>query len=195
MDTRNSYSSLALSLLLGVALLAATGAAAAPYKWVDKDGNVHYSDKPPPGGKAEEVELKPLSEVTSQPVPQSDASGAPAAPADPAAAATGYDSMRITSPADQSTHRDPSAAISIGVALEPALRAGDRIEFTLDGKVVESPLTAIDRGTHHIGARVLSENGGERITASEITIYAHFSSVLDPDPNKAKPKPTPKKTP
>ena len=133
------------------------------------------------------------AEVTSQPVPQSDASGAPAAAADPAAAVTGYDSMRITNPVDQSTLRDPSAAIAISVALEPALRAGDRIEYTLDGKVVESPIAAIERGTHHIGARVLSENGGERIAASEVTVYAHFSSVLDNDPNKLKPKP--KKTP
>ena len=43
---------------LVVALLAfalAPAAGATMYKWVDADGNVVYSDKPPPDGNAEEV--------------------------------------------------------------------------------------------------------------------------------------------
>jgi hypothetical protein len=184
MDTR--------ALLFTLALALAFGAGAAPYKWVDKDGRVHYSDKPPPGVKTEQVELKPLTEVTSQPVPQSDGSSASAAPADPAAEATGYSSMRITSPADQSTHRDPSAAITIGVALEPALKDGDSIEYTLDGKVVQSPLTGLDRGSHQVGARVVSANGGQHIAASPVTIYVHRTTVPEVTPPKAQPK---KKTP
>ncbi|MGD8380447.1 MAG: DUF4124 domain-containing protein [Gammaproteobacteria bacterium] len=34
------------ALLVAIGLLAALPAAAAVYRWVDKDGNVHYSDKP-----------------------------------------------------------------------------------------------------------------------------------------------------
>lgn len=189
MDTRRLSSCIAL----GLALACAGGAAAAPYKWVDKDGNVHYSDKPPPSGvKAEQVELKPLTEVNSPPPAASSDAAAPAAPEEQAASGS-YTAMRITSPADQATLRDPSAAINIGVALEPALMDGDRIEYTLDGKVVASPIAGLERGTHRIGARVLSENGGEKIAAAEVTVYLHQTSVAPVVPTK--PKPAPKKTP
>ncbi len=180
-----------LLLLIVTALalaLANTSLLAAPYKWVDKDGKTHYSDKPPPPGvKAEKVELKPLTEVTSEPVPQSGDSADPSAPAE--AASSGYDSFRITSPADQTTLRDPSAPLAIAVSLNPPLSGGDQIEFTLDGKVVESPITGLERGTHHIGARVLSVNGGERIAAPTVTVYLHQSTVAPVTPPKPKPKP------
>jgi hypothetical protein len=44
-------------LFLLLALLAAAGASAQQYKWVDKDGKVRYGDVPPPGVKA--TPLKP----------------------------------------------------------------------------------------------------------------------------------------
>ena len=177
-------------LLFVVALLAlalsATSALAAPYTWVDKDGKVHYSDQPPPAGvKAEQVELKPLTEITAEPVPQSSNPSDPAAPAEPA---SGYESFRITSPLDQTTLRDPSAPLAIAVSLSPPLSGGDQIEFTLDGKVVESPITGLERGTHHIGARVLSANGGLRIAASDVTVYLHQTTVPPVTPPKPKPK-------
>jgi hypothetical protein len=40
-----------LRALLLIASLAFAGAAAAQYKWVDKDGRVQYGDTPPPGVK------------------------------------------------------------------------------------------------------------------------------------------------
>lgn len=38
-----------LSVVLGLALCVALQASAQTYKWVDSDGRVQYSDKPPPG--------------------------------------------------------------------------------------------------------------------------------------------------
>jgi hypothetical protein len=46
----------AILIALLVALLFAIGAV---YKWVDKEGKVHYSDKPPPGQTAEAVTVAP----------------------------------------------------------------------------------------------------------------------------------------
>jgi hypothetical protein len=187
MDTRRLSSCLGL----GLALALSFGAFAAPYKWVDKEGNTHYTDKPPPAGiKSEQVDLKPLTEVSSPPPSASSDSTDPA----PAPTATDdYESFRITSPADQATLRDPSAPIAISVSLVPALKGDDHIEFTLDGKVVASPIEGLERGTHHIGARVLSASGGLRITASDVTVYLHQTNVAPVTP--IKPKPTPKKTP
>src|SRR5215216_1310827 len=47
------------ALFLVVCLLAAAPASAQMYKWVDKDGKVHYSDKPPPGTKAQVIAPAP----------------------------------------------------------------------------------------------------------------------------------------
>ncbi|HEX2197458.1 MAG TPA: DUF4124 domain-containing protein [Burkholderiales bacterium] len=40
------------ALVLATLLLAAAGASAQPYKWVDKNGRVQYGDMPPPGASA-----------------------------------------------------------------------------------------------------------------------------------------------
>jgi hypothetical protein len=48
------------------AMLAAAPAAAQVYRWVDKDGKVHYSDKPPPKGTRTErmaIETKRTDEA------------------------------------------------------------------------------------------------------------------------------------
>lgn len=50
-----------LSLLFSVLLLALAPAHAEVYKWVDADGNVHYSDSPPPPG-ARKSERKRLGD-------------------------------------------------------------------------------------------------------------------------------------
>ena len=47
-------------LPLCLVLIALTASAQA-YRWVDKDGRVHYSDTPPPPGEAGKVEQKRLS--------------------------------------------------------------------------------------------------------------------------------------
>ncbi|MDH5180310.1 MAG: DUF4124 domain-containing protein [Gammaproteobacteria bacterium] len=40
-------------------LLLATPALGATYKWIDEDGNVVYSQKPPPEGRYESIRIKP----------------------------------------------------------------------------------------------------------------------------------------
>lgn len=46
-------------LAIAAWLTAAPVAAAGMYKWVDEDGNVHYSQTPPPSGEAEELKPPP----------------------------------------------------------------------------------------------------------------------------------------
>lgn len=46
-----------LAPLCALALLPA-GAQAEVYKWTDEQGRVHYSDKPPASGKAEQVKIR-----------------------------------------------------------------------------------------------------------------------------------------
>jgi glutaredoxin len=44
--------------IAAVALLCAATAAAQAYRWVDKNGQVHYSQTPPPAGEAREVQKR-----------------------------------------------------------------------------------------------------------------------------------------
>lgn len=46
-------------LALAFALAVSTGASAQLYKWVDKDGRVSYSDRPPPEQKAQQLNVAP----------------------------------------------------------------------------------------------------------------------------------------
>ena len=47
--------------MLSLALVPAAGADGTNYKWKDKEGNVHYTDcPPPPGCKAETVAAEPV---------------------------------------------------------------------------------------------------------------------------------------
>jgi len=61
-----------LITVLAIAALATAAQAAEVYKWTDKDGRVHYGDKPK-AAPAEPVELRPTT-----PVPLTTASGEPA---------------------------------------------------------------------------------------------------------------------
>jgi len=50
-----------VAILLSLALVPAAGAEGTIYKWRDKEGNVHYTDcPPPPGCKAETVAVEPV---------------------------------------------------------------------------------------------------------------------------------------
>ena len=54
-------------LLFVLVLMALSSAAAAKlYKWVDKDGNVTYSELKPPDAKAEEIELRGVPSVSNE---------------------------------------------------------------------------------------------------------------------------------
>ena len=48
-----------LALLVFVFLASASAAKAEVYKWVDEDGNVHFTDTPPPKQETEEVRIQP----------------------------------------------------------------------------------------------------------------------------------------
>ncbi len=47
-----------------VALLCATAASAQLYRWVDKDGKVHYTDRPPPAAAGKSEQLRPGGSAT-----------------------------------------------------------------------------------------------------------------------------------
>jgi hypothetical protein len=55
-----------LVVLLALCLAAFAASAQTMYKWVDEKGTTHFSEDPPPDGKATKVEVKPVAPGTQR---------------------------------------------------------------------------------------------------------------------------------
>jgi hypothetical protein len=169
-----------------LALLAVSSMVAADplYKWVDDQGNVHYSDKPQPGAK-QIVLPKPATFVPPPPAARPHGTGsdaprglAPGAGSNQEPTAAGYTSLAISSPADQDTLWNTDT-VTVNVSLAPALRSGDEVSITLDGNTqsvqgTSATFTGLDRGPHTVTATAGS------LKAAPITFYIQKTSIKKP---------------
>ena len=168
-----------------LALLTVTSMVAADplYKWVDAQGNVHYSDKPQPGAKKivlpkattfappNEVQLAPTgSDAPRSPSPSSSSNQEPVA--------ASYTSVAISSPKDQDTIWNTDT-VTVSVAVAPALQPGDSVSITLDGKTqvvqgTSASFAGLERGPHTVTAAVAD------LKATPITFYIQKTSIIKP---------------
>jgi len=59
-----------ICIVTGLTLFLATSLQAASYKWTDEKGNVHYSQRPPPGKQYEKIKIhKPPQPSDTKPAP------------------------------------------------------------------------------------------------------------------------------
>lgn len=137
------------------------------YKWVDAQGNVHYSDKPQPG--ATKIHLPHAQTFTAPavaaPVPKD--SGPPVQ--------QGYSSFQISSPAAEETLSNVQS-VTVTVALQPGLQEGDQVTITMDdrrqgpGNSLSATFDNIERGEHTAGATLIEANG-QVMTAPAVTFF------------------------
>lgn len=166
------------ALFLALVLIPSVGMADVMYKWVDAQGNVHYSDKPAPG--ATKIDVPKARTFTppqvAAPAENNETGDQPSQPRP--RVAKGYTAISISSPRDQQTLWNvPSVTVS--VSLQPALRPGDSVTITLDGTsqtVQGSSATFADvgRGQHTATASV----GG--VSAATITFFVQKTSGKKP---------------
>jgi Domain of unknown function (DUF4124) len=154
----------------------------AVYKWVDDQGNVHYTDHPRPG--AEKVQLpktqtyQPAS-AAGLPMPSSEE-------ASPQAPTAGYQQLNIVSPASQATiwYEDE---VPVSVSLTPALRSGDTLTYHLDGQTIgpisDTSVTFknVPRGEHTVSVTLNAANGAS-LSAGPVTFFVQQKSILSPKP-------------
>ena len=99
-----------------------TQAIADTYRWVDDDGQVHYSDRPHEGAVKVEVGS---AQTYSQPKPA--AGGTQPARRSPSASesqAPAYASLRVVRPAPQETYRNIGGQLPVTLSINPGLRPG-----------------------------------------------------------------------
>lgn len=148
----------------------------AVYRWVDRDGVIHYGARPP-AKDAKPAALPQLQTYPSRagqralPLPSLDAAPKPTAL---------IKEMRILAPVQDEIFRDPQAGISVAVAVLPALPAGAGVVFYLDGAAKNAkPMTAtsttfnnVERGEHSVGAAVVDASGKELMRAAPVTFHS-----------------------
>lgn len=152
------------SLVL-VLLLIASPVFAQIYKYTDANGHTAYTNQPPDGAKAEEVELKPLNAVSPGATPsappnlpsaQSQNQGQNA----PSTAA--YQTLQLTDIPSGEALRANNGSFTIGVSIQPRLITGDVLQLVVDGKPYGQPtnvprfqVVEMDRGEHSLSVAVL----------------------------------------
>ncbi len=160
--------------LLALLLVVPLTVAAQIYKSKDAQGNVIYSDKPPPTGTArEEVELSPLNTAAppakiSRPAPKPDRR-------DDAREYT----VDIVSPADQTTIPMGPGNFSVSAKIAPgSLEAGDSLQLQIDGEAWGTPqgstswqLNNIFRGAHDLTVSVVDGADKAIATSPPVRVY------------------------
>ncbi|MFZ2508365.1 MAG: DUF4124 domain-containing protein [Steroidobacteraceae bacterium] len=168
------------------------------YRWVDRNGVVHYADQPG-AADAERVHIATSNRYEATPSELGDAASYGAAPAVPA-----YDSLNITQPAPDEVFFGADTAIIAAAELGGTLQSDHTLAFFVDGNRVPSDggasveLPNLDRGMHFLRAAVLDQNGAPLLSSPQLTFHVREPSVqnpqspLIPPPPKNGPKPIPR---
>ena len=172
-----------MTRFLLLALLALPLAVSAQiYRTVDENGNVVFSDTPPPdGASGEEVELQPIN-TAPPPEPRPDL--APREPEEePEAAAMEY-GVAITVPANETTIPMGPGNFSVSAVVRPALGADHSLQLYMDGTPWGGPqtvpswaLTNVFRGAHDITIAVVDPEGEHLAVSEPVRFYVLRPSI------------------
>jgi hypothetical protein len=171
----NRFITLLVIFLLNSALF--TQVSAGVYKRVNPDGSVEFTDVP------EEIGEKPIEVAPSSsysPPPQPKTTTLPPAVNE---AEFRYESVSITSPANDSTIRDNAGNISISVDSKPGLMKDHHYLLKMDGKPAGEgssktfSLNNIDRGSHSFIIQILDKDKKVLIESNAVVVHLHRASV------------------
>lgn len=177
-------------IIMLTAFLLTPAAMAAAYKWVDKDGNVHYSDTPAEG--AEPVQLPPPAtyeapQLPSRPPPRVQEQEQPE---DDSKAA--YANFGFVSPKQDQVFWATGGDIPVYLTINPGLLPDHRLNLYFNGELTEnSPLsgpgttlTGVHRGAHTLRAVIVDQSGAELTASETVTFHVKQRSVQNPQRRK-----------
>lgn len=169
-------------LLLLALLLVPPGITAQIYRTTDEQGNVVFTDTPPPeGAEREEVQLQPTNTAPS-PEPRPDLAPREKDPGEEAAAVK-Y-GVAITVPANETTIPMGPGNFSVSAVVRPSLGTDHKLQLYMDGVPWGEPqtvpswaLTNVFRGAHDVTVAV-TDSEGEHLAVSEpVRVYVLRPSI------------------
>lgn len=185
---------LIVSCLLAVLALPAS---AEIYKYTDANGNTVFTNQPPQGTNAEQVNLPPVNTVAPPPVPTM-----PGNSQSKSSTEQVYSVLEISDVPEEEALRANNGNFTVSVRIAPQLRIGDSLQLLLDGQPyggrtnsIEFPLSNIERGEHSLSVQAFS---GDRLIQQSPTVTFTIQRISTNSPARPpipKPAPTPKPTP
>ena len=174
------------------------------FKTTDADGNVVFTNLPPPAEQISET----IDIATPNSFPPGPANGALSERqgvwigdseirgAEAQAATSAYHSLTISTPGDQSNIRENAGNVAVVVDLDPALHPGHSMRLLLDNapaatsgeQYLNFALNNVDRGTHTLVAEVLDKTGTVVFASNPSVFHLQRYSKLTA-PNRPTPRP------
>ena len=170
------------------------------YRWVDKDGIVHYSDQPgSPNAELINV-IESNSYEATDAAPAAGGGSRAAEEPDDEPAASPYASFSIVSPTPDEVFFGADAVVSVQTDLQGTLLPDHTVAFFLNGNRTEAQTlsteyTGLARGTYFLRASILDGDGKPVITSRQTTFHVRQPSVNSPQSPTAPPRRTPPKVP
>ena len=185
-----------------IVCISAVAQAASVYRWVDSDGQIHYSDHPSAG--SEPVELRESSVYTPRELPdinrdeEVEPTDEEAEPTDEEAEPAGeeeglegeevvYESLRVVVPDNDETVRSNEGEVRVSIELQPGLAQGHKVRIYLDGNKASGELPStqvtlqnVERGTHSLAVAVVDATGRELIRSPVSNFHLRRLAVLKP---------------
>jgi hypothetical protein len=156
------------------------------YRTVDEQGNVVFTDEPPPAGAESEEVTLPQINTTPPPEPRPDLAPEPNEPAEEPAA-TEY-GVAITDPSDETTIPMGPGNFTVSGVVRPSLGSGHKVQLFMDGVAQGDPqttpswqLTNVFRGAHDLTIAVIDGEGNQLAVSDPVRVYVLRPSVNYPN--------------
>jgi len=194
-----------MRILLILAGLALSLAAASQeiYRWVDKNGIVHYSDQPDSPNAVLITVIEPNAYEGEAATPDGGGSGSSGSEPDEAPVVSPYESLSIVQPTPDEVFFGSDATVSVQAELQGTLRPDHSVVFFLNGNRrpaagLGMQLSGLARGSYFLRASILDRNGEPVLTSQQTTFHVRQASTRNPQtpvPPRPRPRPTPKPAP
>lgn len=154
------------------------------YRWVDADGQTHFSDQWRPGAEKIRIETSPGFSMP-QPAPRATQPARGQTPV--AAAGRAYESLEIESPTQEEVLWNIEGQLRVSLRVVPALQPGHDLRLYLNGQVQDIPagstelqLKDVFRGVHTLKAEVVNEAGTVLISSPTRSFAVRQTSIANP---------------
>ena len=169
-----------ISMLLLIALNTSAEEEKKLYKWIDKEGNTHYTDQPQKGAEEIEMKLAPVTKMLSPNYKVPAVENNKSVKTDDVSYELGF-----INPTKDGVVRDNSNSVSLEALVNPPLQSDHTIRFFVDGNLVSAEAgatsvtaTEIEFGEHSVNFIVV-DSEGKLIQTSE-TVHFHLLNRVNP---------------